>query len=235
MKNCKVVLDDISIHIVAGKHNTLKECQGNPHKTPSRDSVEKKSLQDLTVKRPISWGKMNDERWSILDSAVQAQLHPCKSLSVRVKLLEDTIYSEASKIFGHCTISPKRNLAGKSRHNLLSINLIKQKNLLITQIPSTVDPHVQSSLRELLAPIKDKTRNFRHAEKHRKKSWIFKKSQERFNKNPYQAGKELLDSRSDPKLTVEKLTLDKLNQLLWKISSVMSLCIHWKGSPDLLI
>ena len=169
MKNCKVVLDDISIHIVAGKHNTLKECQGNPHKTPSRDSVDKKSLQDLTVKRRISWGKMNDERWSILDSAVQAQLHPCKSLSVRVKLLEDTIYSEASKIFGHCTISPKRNLAGKSRGTLLSINLIKQKNLLLTQISSSVDPHEQASLRELLAHIKDKIRNFSRAEKQRKK------------------------------------------------------------------
>ena len=88
----------------------LKQCQGNRHKTPSRDSSEIKSLQDLTVKRLISWGKMNDERWSILDSAVQAQLHLCNSLSVRVKLPEDTIYSEASKIFGHCSISPKRNL-----------------------------------------------------------------------------------------------------------------------------
>ena len=151
----------------------LKQCQGNRHKTPSRDSSEKKSLQDLTVKRLISWGKMNDERWSILDSAVQAQLHLCNSLSVRVKLPEDTIYSEASKIFGHCSISPKRNLGSKSRRTLLSINLIKQKNLLFTQISSTVDPHEQASLRELLAPIRDKIRNFRRAEKHRKKRWLF--------------------------------------------------------------
>ena len=62
LQNCKFVLEDISIHSVAGKHNMLKQCQGNPHTTPSRDSVEKKSPQDLTVKRPISWGKMNDER-----------------------------------------------------------------------------------------------------------------------------------------------------------------------------
>ena len=102
MRKCKVVLEDISIHIVAGKHNTLKQCQGNPHTTPG-DTAEKKSLQDLTVKRPISWDKMNDERWSIVDSAVQSQLHPCNSLFLRVKLLQDTIYSEAPKIFGHCT------------------------------------------------------------------------------------------------------------------------------------
>ena len=194
---------------MARKHNTLKQCQGDPHMTLSRDSVEKKSLQDLTVKRPISWGKMNGERWSILDSAVQAQLHPCNSLSVRVKLLEDTIYSEASKIFGHCSISPKRNLGGKSRCTLLSINLIKQKNLLLTQISSTVDPHEQAFLRELLAPIKDKIRNFRRAVKHRKKRWLFKKSEERVNENPYQAGKELFDSKSDAKRTVDQLTLDK--------------------------
>ena len=48
MRKCKVVLEDISIHIVAGKHNRLKQCQGNPHMTPSCDTVEKKSLQDLT-------------------------------------------------------------------------------------------------------------------------------------------------------------------------------------------
>ena len=42
-----------------------------------------------------------------------------------------------------------------------------------------------------------------------KKRWLFKKSHERFNENPYQAGKELLDSKSDAKLTVDQLTLDK--------------------------
>ena len=199
-KNCKVVLEDISIHSVAGKHNMLKQCQGNPHTTPSRDSSEKKSLQYLIVKRPISWGKMNDERWSILGSAVQAQLHPCNSLSVRVKLLEDTIYSEASKIYCHCSISPKRNLGGKSRHTLLSINLIKQKNLLFTQISSTVDPHEQASLRELLAPIKDKIRNFRRAEKHRKKRWLFLKSQEDLMRTQTRQGKNCLTLSLMPNL-----------------------------------
>ena len=70
-----------------------------------------------------------------------------------------------------------------------------------------MDPHEQTSPRELLPPIKDKIRNFRHAEKHRKKRWLFKKSQK---KNPYQAGKELLNSMSDAKCTVDQLTLDKV-------------------------
>ena len=57
----------------------LEQCQGNPHTTPSHDALEKKYHQDLTVKRPVSWGKMNGEHWSILHSAVEAQFHPCKS------------------------------------------------------------------------------------------------------------------------------------------------------------
>ena len=37
----------------------------------------------------------------------------------------------------------------------------------------------------------------------------FLKITRRFNENPNQAGKELLDSKSDAKLTVDQLTLDK--------------------------
>ena len=72
-----------------------------------------------------------------------------------------------------------------------------------------MDPEEQASLRELLAPLTDKIRNFCRAEKHRKKKWLFKKLQEKLNKNPYKAGKELLDFKSDVKPTVDQLTLDK--------------------------
>ena len=68
-----------------------------------------------------------------------------------------------------------------------------------------MDPQEQTSLKELLALKKEKIRNFRRAEKHRKKKWLFKKLQEKFKKNPYQARKEMLDT----KLTVDQLTLDK--------------------------
>ena len=70
-------------------------------------------------------------------------------------------------------------------------------------ISSTVDPQEQASLRELLAPIKGKIRSFHLAEKHRKKTWVFKKLQQKFHKNPYQAVKELFDSKSDAKLIVD--------------------------------
>ena len=86
---------------MARKHNTLKQCQCNSYATPSHDTVEKDSLQDLTVKRSISWDKMNNECWSTIGSVVQAQLHLYNTLSVTIKFPEVAIYSEASKIFGH--------------------------------------------------------------------------------------------------------------------------------------
>ena len=98
---------------------------------------------------------------------------------------------------------------GKTRHTLQSINLIKQKNLLLTQISCTVDPQEQASLREILAPKKEKIRNFRRAEKHRKNWWLFKNLHEKFDKNPYQVRKELLHLKSDAKLTFDQLILDK--------------------------
>ena len=72
-----------------------------------------------------------------------------------------------------------------------------------------MDPQEQGSLIEPLAPIKDKIRNFSRAEKHWNRRCLFKKLQQKFHKNPYQAGKELLDSKSDAKLTVDQSTLDK--------------------------
>ena len=61
----------------------------------------------------------------------------------------------------------------------------KQKNLLLNQISSTMDPQEQASLRKLLAHLKDKIRNFCRVERHRKTRWLFKKLLQKFNKNPY--------------------------------------------------
>ena len=104
----------------------------------SRRTKEQSYLQDLKAKTPIAWGIMKDDRWSALDNAVVSKLHSCNSLSERLKLLEDTIYAEGAKIFGH--IQPKhfKNLSGKSRRTLRSINLVKLKNSLVHQIDSSI-------------------------------------------------------------------------------------------------
>lgn len=46
LRNCKVVLKNKTIYSVAGKHNTLKQCQYNPKVTPSCDTVENKSINN---------------------------------------------------------------------------------------------------------------------------------------------------------------------------------------------
>ena len=77
---------------------------------------------------------MKDDRWSALDSAVVSKLHSCNSLSERVKLLEDTIYEEGAKLFGHVPAKRLRNLAGNNRRTIRSINLIELKISLLGQI-----------------------------------------------------------------------------------------------------
>ena len=151
---------------------------------------------------------MKDDRWSALDNAVVSKLHSCNSLSERLKLLEDTIYAEGAKIFGH--IQPKhfQNLSGKSRRTLRSINLVKLKNSLVHQIDSSICLEQKNALEQLLLQVKSKIRSFRRSEKTRMKRWLFKKAQTSFRNNPYQAGKALLDPKCKAVLRVDKATLD---------------------------
>ena len=53
-------------------------------------------------------------------------------------------------------------------------------------------PQEQASLREPLAPIKDKIINFGRAEKHRKKRWLFKKYRKDLIRNYTSQGKSYL-------------------------------------------
>ena len=57
----------------------------------SRHAADENYLQALETKTPIAWGKMDDKRWSLLDSAVFSKLHTSNNLFHRVQLLEDTI------------------------------------------------------------------------------------------------------------------------------------------------
>ena len=52
-------------------------------------------------------------------------------------------------------------------------------------------------------------RNIRRGERNRKKRWKIKNSNKKFFKNPYQAGKDILDPRCNIKLSVDKEALDK--------------------------
>ena len=135
VKGCKVALEDFSSRD-AVKLKMLNTSQENTHTTSSHLTKEKKLVEGFSVKTPIAWGKANDERWVQLDDIVYRKLKNCNSLTEWLDLQQNTIYNEAANIFGHSR-PPKRNLSGQSRRTKVSIQLIKEKNLLTAKINST--------------------------------------------------------------------------------------------------
>ena len=124
-------------------------------------------LSYTQVKPPIAWGKLTDERWLQLDDTVHRKLTNTGTLSERLKRLESTIFVEAATLFGHLP-PPNRNLAGQSRRTKLSINLIKEKNLLPAQIKSSPFLQQKKALDHLLLHVRSKIRSLCKAEKTRK-------------------------------------------------------------------
>ena len=93
-------------------------------------------LLHMQMKPPIAWGKLTDECWLQLDHTGHSKLTNTGTLSERLNHLESTVLAEAATLFGHSP-PPNRNLAGQSCRTKLSINLIKEKNLLLAQIKSS--------------------------------------------------------------------------------------------------
>ena len=110
--DCHVVLEDICVSKAAVKPQTLKHCLDKTHMTPFCCFSDENMLLNLQPKTPIAWPNMSDDRWATLDNAVFSKLHTSNSIYDRLQLLENTIYFEAAKLFGHRQIHSK-NLAGK--------------------------------------------------------------------------------------------------------------------------
>ena len=119
VKDCKVVLEDIS-SCDAVKLKMLNTSQENTHKTSSNLTQEKRLLLGFSIKTRIAWGKVNDERCAQLDDIVYSKLKNCNSLREQLDLLQNTIYNDATNIFGNSQ-PPKKHLAGQSRRTKLSI------------------------------------------------------------------------------------------------------------------
>ena len=60
VKDCKVVLEDISSSHDAVKLDMLNISQENTHTTSSHLIEEEKLLEDWSVTTPIAWGRAND-------------------------------------------------------------------------------------------------------------------------------------------------------------------------------
>ncbi|XP_057299099.1 uncharacterized protein LOC130629774 [Hydractinia symbiolongicarpus] len=202
MKSCKVVLEDVCSLSGAEKLKITTSTSVSSHKS-KLCHTEKNKLQNLDEKAPILWGKMNDKRWSDLDSAVHSKLKACTNLSIseKVKTLETLIYEEASKIFG-CRSQIKQKT-------------LPEKNVLLAQIASSTIKEELTALQELLQQVRIKIRVMRRGEKRRRRKWSFKNAQKVFRNDPYKAGKDLLNPKSDIRLCVEQSVLDnhKLSSL----------------------
>ena len=85
-------------------------------------------------------------------------------LAELVSLLQGTIYSEAASIFGHLQQKTRR-LNGQSRRTKLSIQLIHQKNLLLSQVKSSALPDQQAALTHLLSNVKCRIQSLCKGEK----------------------------------------------------------------------
>ena len=109
VRDCKVVLEDISFSCGASKLQMLNLIQDKTHTIDSHHTTESNFLRDLCLKTPIAWGNSIDERWTELNDKVSIKLHMCTTLAETVSLPQETIYTEAASIFGHlpCWTKPK--------------------------------------------------------------------------------------------------------------------------------
>ena len=79
---------------------------------------------------------------------------------------------------------------------------------LLDIISSTIDPQEQTSLQDLLNPIKEKIRSYHRWEKHCKTQCLYKESQKLFHKNPYKAGNDLFQPTTSISLFTDKSKVD---------------------------
>ena len=110
MPECQVVLNDIFSSGDTEKFKTLKTNQDKTHSAPSRQPNDSIYLESLSKKEPIAWPPMKDsDKWSQLDDNVFCHLIGGSTVHDRVSLLESSIYSQASLLFGHLP-PPKKGL-----------------------------------------------------------------------------------------------------------------------------
>ena len=210
IRPCCVVLDDcMSLTRSEKPLKPLILCPEKTHSASSRRSDDSQYLDSVNQKTPIVWPKSSDlDAWESLDCAVYSRLLASKpSLQERVNLLEEVIYEQASILFGLKAV-PETRIRGKSRRASHSIYLVKKKNSLIAELNNTLNNLARSSLLEQLKTVKEKIKHLRKGERNRKKRWKRKKALSSFSKNPYFAGKEILNPRCPSSLNISKPEMD---------------------------
>ena len=216
MSECKVVLDDVLLTRQTVKSKMLNGSRDKTHSAPSRRQLEQHYLDGISQRSQIAWPNMKEsDKWEELDDSVYNLLIGASSIQDRVSLLEDTIYSKASLLFGFIH-QRKKGLRGLNRRAQYSIQLVKEKNTLQNQLKSCDNEVSFSSLQLLLDNVRLRLRRLRKGEKNRKKRWKIKQANKDFLNNPYEAGKKVLDPESKIFLKCDKEDLDSYKSFTLK-------------------
>ena len=162
------------------------------HSVNSCQTLDSHYLNNLFQKDPNAWPKMSYNSWEQLDSAMNNLLVGAASVFELVELLEKSIYDPGSLLFGLLPRKEK-SLSSLNRTAQHSIRLVTEKNELLARINNTSDQYTKDSLQTLLENICTRLRILRRSESSRKRRWKIKKANQQFLKNPYQAGKAVLD------------------------------------------
>ena len=140
---------------------------------------------------------MSDNSWEQLNGAVSNLHVGAASVLERVELLEKFIYDQGSLLFGLLQRKEK-SLSGHNRRPQHFIKLMTEKNdLLLARINNTSDQCTKDSLQTLLENVRTRLQILRRNESSRKRRWKIKKVNQQFLKNPYQAGKDVLDPKCE--------------------------------------
>ena len=138
----------------------------------------------------------DNNSWEQIDSAVSNLHVGAASVFDRVELLEKSIYDQGSLLFGLLQRKEK-SLSGHNRRPQHSIKVVTEKNDLLARINDTSDQCTKDSLQTLLENVRTRLQILRRNESSRKRRWKIKKANQQFLKNPYQAGKDVLDPKCE--------------------------------------
>ena len=101
LPDCQVFLDDVLSSSSTVKFMSLKINPEKTHSVSSRQALERHYLEYISTKDPIAWPSMNsNSEWEKLDCTVGNALFNLPTLFERVFLLENSIYTHGSSLFG---------------------------------------------------------------------------------------------------------------------------------------
>ena len=212
---CKVVLDRIDIPSGAAKLDEQEPCRNKTHLTSqfassdTDDSFREKQI----AKPPVKWPPLsNTDEWRSFEEAVLPLLPSFGSIAKRLECLEDSIYKIGSEKFG-VFVPGKTSKFKNSKATRLCIKLVCDKNDLLEKIQDCCCPEELSALTALLSQVKDRLRKVRKVERAKIRKAKFKAAAKAFRRDPFQAGKDVLDPRKSGFLRVSKEELDKHKNL----------------------